>query len=224
MTAPAITAGSTGRIDAVCVVHQLVDDPGSVGTTAIDKRPATGPVRVGALGLYADVQADRAHHGGPDQAVYLYDAAEAEHWAGELDRAVPAGSFGENLRTSGLPIDDLEIGARLRAGGALLEVTAPRTPCATFARWVGADDFRARFHARGRTGVYCRVVEAGEVRAGDALEVVSTPGHGMSVAVVYAAQRDADVARALRDWSRESGVALHREIVARSARLLKNEA
>ncbi|GAB2548430.1 MOSC domain-containing protein [Brachybacterium huguangmaarense] len=226
MTDPAghVPAGTTGRVALVCVVAELVSDAGSVGVTAIDKRPVDGAVRVGPWGLYADVQADRAHHGGHDQALYLYDADEAVHWESELGRAVAPGAFGENLRVAGIAVDHLEIGARLRAGTALLEVTAPRTPCATFERWIGVAGFRARFHERGRTGAYCRVLEPGAVGADDAVEVVSTPGHGATVAAVFAGARDADLARTLRDWSAVSGVPLHAEIVARSARLLETEA
>ncbi len=82
--------GLQGTVDAVCVVHQLTPDPGSVGTTAIDKRPVEGPVRVRALGLHGDVQTDRAHHGGPEKAVYAYAAADAAWWAEALGRDLPA--------------------------------------------------------------------------------------------------------------------------------------
>ena len=219
----ALAAGARGTVEAVCVVSALRHDPGSVGTTAIDKRPVDGPVAIGELGLYADVQADRAHHGGPDQAVYAIDAAEAEHWSAQLGREIGPGGLGENLRIQGLAIDDLEIGARLRAGTALLEVTAPRTPCMTFQRWMGTDDFRARYHERGRTGVYFRVLERGEVRAGDPLTVETAPGHGVTVAGVYAGARDRDLTRALVIWADGAGIALHRELEARAARHLKDE-
>ncbi|QCR53942.1 MOSC domain-containing protein [Brachybacterium sp. SGAir0954] len=219
----ALAAGSRGAVEAVCVVGALRPDAGSVGTTAIDKRPVDGPVAIGELGLYADVQADRAHHGGPDQAVYAIDAAEAEHWSAQLGRPIPAGGLGENLRVGGLAVDDLEIGARVRAGSALLEVTAPRTPCLTFQRWMGTDDFRARYHERGRTGVYFRVLERGEVRAGDELLVESVPGHGATVAAVYAGARDRDLTRSLVRWADGAGFALHRELEARAQRHLKDE-
>ena len=209
-----------GRVEAICVVSRLTPDPGSVGTTAIDKRPVDGPVRIGTTGVYADIQADRAHHGGADQAVYVLDAAEAAHWERELGRVIPAGGLGENIRATGLRVDDLEIGARLRLGTVLLEVTAPRTPCATFERWMGVDGFRQAYHERGRTGAYCRVIEPGQAQAGDELVVEHAPGHGVTVAACYAATRDREVARALHDWSSASGVALHREIVRRNARLL----
>ncbi|SLN05019.1 Uncharacterized protein conserved in bacteria [Corynebacterium xerosis] len=218
-----LAVGDAGSVAAVCVVSALHPDAGGVGTTAIDKRPVDGPVQIGELGLYADVQADRAHHGGPDQAVYAVDAAEPAHWSSELGRGVPAGSLGENLLIEGLAVDDLEIGARLRVGAALLEVTAPRTPCMTFQRWMGTDDFRAQYHRRGRTGVYFRVLVPGEVCVGDPVVVELTPGHGVSVAAAYGGARDRDLSRALDTWSRSSGVALHRELAARAERHLAGE-
>lgn len=218
MTAP-LPVGATGTVAAVCVVAALHADRGSVGTTAIDKRPVDGPVQVGPLGLHADVQADRAHHGGPDQAVYLIDESEREHWSAELGRDLPPGTLGENLPVRGLAIDDLEIGAVLEVGTAVLAVTAPRTPCMTFQRWMGTEDFRARFHERGRTGVYVRVTTPGAVRAGDAVRVLSTPGHGVTVAACYAGQRDRELAERLSRWSAASGTPLHRELAARIERL-----
>ena len=71
---------------AACAVHTLHPDAGSVGVTAIDKRPLEGAVRVGKLGVRADVQASRKHHGGPDKAVYAYANEDAAFWEGELDR------------------------------------------------------------------------------------------------------------------------------------------
>ena len=165
-------------IIAVCVVRALRPDPGPVGVTAIDKQAVTGPVRVGPYGLRADVQADRKHHGGLDQAVYAYGQDDADHWARELGRDLPPGWFGENLRVTGLDPNQARIGEQWRVGeDVVLEVTAPRTPCATFARWVGGDDERGwvrRFQEEGRVGAYLRVVHRGSVRAGDPVVVVRT--------------------------------------------------
>jgi len=163
---------------AVCVVHTLRQDAGPVGVTAIDKRAVDGPVRVGQYGLRADVQADRKHHGGEDKAVYAYGQDDAEHWERELGRDLPPGWFGENLRVAGLDPNAARIGERWRVGDdVVLEVTAPRVPCATFARWVGGDDERGwvrRFHEAGRVGAYLRVVRRGSVAAGDPVVVELT--------------------------------------------------
>lgn len=167
---------------AVCVVHALRTDSGPVGVTAIDKRAVRGPVRIGRFGLRGDVQADRAYHGGEDQAVYAYGQDDAEHWARELGRDLPAGWFGENLRVGGLDPNAARIGERWRVGAdVLLEVTAPRTPCATFARWVGGEDERGwvrRFRDAGRVGAYLRVVQRGSVQAGDPVVVEQEAGAG----------------------------------------------
>lgn len=166
----------------MCRVHQLLPDAGTVGVTAIDKRPVDGPVKAGRLGLYADVQADRAHHGGPDQAVYAYAQEDADHWAAELGRPVEPGLFGENLRTRGVEVSTAVVGERWRVGSAVLEVTQPRTPCATFARRLGEDRWVRRFTEANRTGAYLRVVTPGRLGAGDAVVVEHRPEHGVTVA------------------------------------------
>ena len=165
-----------GILLAACVVHRLHDDAGSVGTTAIDKRPVEGPVRVRTLGLHGDVQASRAHHGGEGKAVYAYAQEDASFWQHELQRALPAGWFGENLRVDGMDVSGARAGERWTIGGVVLEVTMPRTPCETFARWVGGEDARGwvkRFSDAGRPGAYLRVVQSGMITAGDAVEVVA---------------------------------------------------
>lgn len=176
-----------GSILAVCRVHQLLPDTGSVGATAIDKRPVGGRVKARKFGLYADVQADRANHGGPDQAVYAYAQEDAEHWAGELGREIAPGLFGENLRTSGIAVSTAVLGERWHVGSAVLEITQPRTPCATFQRRMGEERWVRRFTAANRTGAYLRVVEAGEIGAGDTVDVVHVPEHGVRIGDWFAA-------------------------------------
>lgn len=196
------------HVVAVCRVHELHADPGSVGITAIDKRPVDGPVAVRRFGLYGDVQADRRDHGGPDQAVYAYAEEEAAWWAAELGQEVWPGRFGENLRTRGLDVDAAEIGAVWRIGDVLeLEVTCPRTPCATFGRFLGQERWVRRFSGRGRTGAYLRVVRPGDVQAGDRVHQVSTPGHGVTVSRWYTGQDPAD-ARTLLDAERDGALTL----------------
>jgi len=174
-----------GVLGAVCVVASLRPDDGTTGVTAIDKRPVDGPVRVGRYGVRGDVQADRKHHGGLDKALYAVDQAEVDHWAAVLGRDVPPGGFGENLRIAGLSVDDALLGERWRIGELEVEVTGPRTPCATFARWVGEDLWVRRYTERGRPGAYLRVVQPGTVTAGAPVHVVSRPDHPVSVAVAF---------------------------------------
>jgi len=174
------------RVTAVCLVHEIRPDPGGeVGRTAIDKRAADGPVDVGPLGLAGDRQCDLAHHGGRDQAVYAYADEDARWWADQLGRPIAPGLFGENLRTAGVDVSGAEIGERWQVGtgpaALLLEVTAPRIPCATFQRRMAEPHWVKRFTEHRAPGTYLRVLTPGPVRAGDPLAVVHRPGHGVSV-------------------------------------------
>jgi MOSC domain-containing protein YiiM len=190
---------------AVCRVAELHDDGGPVGVTAIDKRPVDGAVAVGAMGVYGDVQADRRHHGGPDQAVYAYADEEAAYWSAELGRELPPGVFGENLRLLDVDVDGAEFGERWQVGAhVVLEATRPRVPCVRFGRWLGEPSWPRRFTARGRPGVYLRVVQGGEVRAGDEVCVVHRPGHGVSIGGWFSGSDPRD-ARTLLAYAVDSG-------------------
>ncbi|HET8926736.1 MAG TPA: MOSC domain-containing protein [Microbacterium sp.] len=174
---------------AVCVVRRLRSDAGPVGVTAIDKGAVDGPVRIGEYGAQADVQADRKHHGGPDKALYAYAQEDAEFWERELGRELPAGWFGENLRVAGLDVNAARIGERWRIGDRVeVEVTAPRTPCQTFARWVGGEQERGwvkRFSRERRLGPYLRVTQRGRLQAGDPIEIVHRPADAPTILDVY---------------------------------------
>jgi MOSC domain-containing protein YiiM len=171
---------------AVCVVHAELEVPGRVGRTAIDKRPVTGRVAARALGLEGDHVADTRDHGGVHQAIYAYAEEDARRWAGELGRDLPAGWFGENLRLRGLPVSDAVIGARWAIGDTLLEVSAPRVPCAVFQHWAREAHWVKRFTLRGDTGAYFRVLTEGSIGAGDEVRVVHTPAHGITARDVFA--------------------------------------
>ncbi|GAT85675.1 molybdenum cofactor sulfurase [Paenarthrobacter nicotinovorans] len=174
---------NTASVLAVCRVHQLLPDPlGSVGVTAIDKRPIEGPVKVHKLGIHGDVQASRLHHGGEDQAIYAYSQEDADYWSGELQRDLPSGIFGENLRVSGIETTGAVIGERWKVGlDVELEVTSPRTPCATFQRVLGEPTWVKRFSEAGRVGTYLRVVKTGSISAGDHIHRTFIPKHGITV-------------------------------------------
>jgi len=184
--ATASVTAPTASVTAVCRVSALLPDSGTIGVTAIDKRPVDGPVHVRPLGLRADVQADRKHHGGIDQAVYAFADEDAAHFAELLGREVVPGLFGENLRTSGVDVTGAVIGERWAVGGTLvLEVTKPRVPCGTFARRLGEAMWVKRFYAEGRPGTYLRVVKAGPVQAGDGVTVLSRPSHGVTIGEAF---------------------------------------
>jgi MOSC domain-containing protein YiiM len=172
----------TARLDAVCVSGaDLLPLPDrKPNRSGIDKRPVAGRVAVHPLGLDGDVQVNRKYHGGEGQAVYAYAQEDADFWIAELGRELPPGRFGENLRTSGVDLTGALLGEQWRIGTALFEVTAPRIPCANFARFWNEPQLVKRFTAQGATGAYLRVLEPGEIGAGDAVEVVHRPGHGVT--------------------------------------------
>jgi MOSC domain-containing protein YiiM len=179
-----------GQVSAVCVVHQILPDPGeNPDVTAIDKRPRAGRLEVGPQGLTLDSQMDRKHHGGEQQALYAYADEDAAWWAAELDQEIPPGLFGENLRIAGVEVSGAEIGERWRIGegpdALVVEVTLPRTPCITFQRRMGRRGWIKHFTRAGRLGAYLRVVAPGTVAAGDPVTVIARPGHGVRVNDTY---------------------------------------
>lgn len=204
------------RVTAVC---QAATGSLTVGRrtidTAIDKRPADGPVALRRSGLIDDTQADTEHHGGPDQALYAYSQADADHWIDALARPLPPGSFGENLRLEGVDASGALVGERWSIGDEVeVTVTAPRVPCRVFAGFLDVDDLVARFLSAGRPGAYLRVDRTGTVQAGDRVRVLHRPDASLSVAEVlsiHTADRHRaaelleleDVAVRVRDWASE---------------------
>ncbi len=170
----------------VGAIRQL-EGMGKSGSTAIDKRPVVGVVAAGVLGLAGDEQADKANHGGPDQAIYAYATEDLADWATILGRDLVPGRFGENLSTSGIDVTNAVIGERWRIGTTLLEVSCPRIPCVTFQNWIGEPHWVKRFTEDGRPGAYLRVVEAGELSAGDSIAVEHRPAHGVTIGEVFRA-------------------------------------
>ncbi|MGO4594670.1 MOSC domain-containing protein [Leifsonia sp. 2TAF2] len=207
------------EILAVCRVEQLLHDSGAIGVTAIDKRPVEKPLRVRPLGLHGDVQADRKHHGGASKALYAYADEDADFWAQELGRPIPAGLFGENLRTAGLDVNGAEIGERWAIGDELVvEVTCPREPCAVFQRRMREPHWVKRFTREGRPGAYLSVVKSGKVGAGDEVRVLSRPGHGVTVASWFSGA-DAGQADALEAAEGEGMLTLVHEMREAIAKL-----
>lgn len=173
---------------AVCVVHAIIPDVGGKqDETAIDKRPVEGSVDVHRLGVTGDTQCDTAHHGGEGKAVYAYAQEDANWWSTELDRKLPPGRFGENLRTNGLDVTNALLGERWRIGTTLLEVSCPRTPCLSFQGFWGVPRLIKAFLAHGAPGAYLRVIEAGQVQAGDAIEIAFRPEHEVTLGLALRA-------------------------------------
>lgn len=152
---------------------RTVEHRGRSVRTGIYKEPVLFRVRVGRLNVEGDRQADLSVHGGPDKAVYAYDLSGYAHWRASLGRELAFGQFGENLTVDGMPETEVRIGDAYRVGGALLQVSQPRAPCFKLAMKMELPQFPKVFLASGRTGFYLRVLEEGEIGAGDSIELVS---------------------------------------------------
>lgn len=156
---------------------------GKTVTTGIFKEPVSKRVMVRSLNLDGDRQADLTVHGGADKAIYVYPFEHYDYWHCELpDTELPLGIFGENFTTTGLREEALNIGDRFQIGTVKLMVTQPRLPCYKLGIRFGRPDMVKRFLASRRTGFYFRVLQEGEVGAGDTLELVSQDDNQITVA------------------------------------------
>ena len=133
--------------------------------SGIYKTPITGPVEITPLGIEADAICDRRHHGGLDQALYIYRIEDYRWWAEEHAMAVDAGWFGDNLTLEGIPDGEPAIGDVFRINDVVLQVTAPRTPCAKLGLRMEDPRFPRKFQLVERPGFYCRVLATGMLRS-----------------------------------------------------------
>ncbi len=176
------------RIDSINIgKRQTLEGPGYSGVSGIVKQRQPGAVRVTELGLVGDEIVNGKHHGGPDQALYLYRSEDYNWWAHELGRELPAGIFGENLTVSGMPSSDALIGSRIDFDNVRIELTAPRIPCGQFAARMGDVKFVKAFVDANRPGFYARVLKTGELREGQAGEFSEPDQHDVSIVELYQA-------------------------------------
>jgi len=159
-------------------------------TTGIFKQTAPGRVTVTTMGLEGDVICDRRHHGGKDQAVYVYTDEDYAFWKRQYRQAFAPGSFGENLRVSGLDAASLSVGDALIFPDLTLEVTGPRIPCAVLGAAIDQKQFALAFQKAARPGFYCRVLTPGTVGAGDGYRLEASGPERASLLVVYRANYD----------------------------------
>ncbi len=182
---------------------RTVEWGGRTITTAIFKDPVPGPVALEQLNLAGDEQADLRVHGGPDKAVYAYAHEHYAYWAMQLPAGSLAGpgAFGENLTTTGLLESAVRVGDEFAVGTAVLRAVQPRQPC--YKLNVRFDDARmvARFVAAGRSGIYFQVLQAGVVRAGDAITLLQASPYSASIQdvaeLLYGGRQDAGAVREL---------------------------
>ena len=175
------------------VVSVNVGRPAALSTgsravpSAIVKQPVTGPVAARGTNLAGDEQADKVHHGGPDQAVYAYASEDTEFWSELAGRELGPAAFGENLTLAGVEVSGARIGERWRIGTAELRVAGPRVPCFKLEARIAVRGFQRRFLHGGRPGAYLAIVGEGDVQAGDPVEIVHRPDHEVTVALAIEA-------------------------------------
>lgn len=165
--------------------------------TGIWKSPVDGRIALRGVNFAGDDQADRTVHGGPDKAVYAYAREDYDYWRG-TGMGVESAMFGENLTTEDIDLSSAIVGERWTVGSTVLEVAQPRLPCYKLGMRVGDATFLKRFLASQRTGAYLRVIQEGDIGAGDDIAVVSRPAHGLTIRDMVQALGDARRAASLR--------------------------
>lgn len=158
----------------------IIETGRGVITTGIVKQPVAAVV-IAAGGVVDDHIVNTRDHGGVDQAVYAYSAADYRWWEERLGRALPPGIFGENLTLSTFGDAPVRVGDRYQIGNVTVEVTSPRIPCGTFTARMGIADWLAQFRDARRPGWYARVITEGTVTAGD--EVTRAPAPETNVEI-----------------------------------------
>ena len=161
-------------------------------TTGIYKLPTPEPVHISSLGIKEDFIASKKHHGGPDQAIYVYGTRDYDWWSTELGRDLYPGTFGENLDITELESSQFNIGDRLLIGSVILEVSAPRIPCGTLAARMEDPQFVKRFRHAERPGFYCRVLQEGTVEMGNDIKIERYEKETVSVIQIFRDYYDKD--------------------------------
>ena len=162
-----------------------ISHDGKIVRTGIFKQSITDRVMLRELNIEGDGQADLVGHGGIYKAAYVYSVENYRYWETELGRSdFDFGQFGENFTVEGMLDDAIHLGDTFRIGGALVEVSQPRVPCFKLGIRMGIQGFEHVLLSSNRIGFYLRVLEEGEVGAGDTFEPVDTDPERMSVAEV----------------------------------------
>ena len=148
-------------------VHQINTSKGGV-----PKLPVS-TVMIGHRGVVGDEQADKVHHGSPDQALCLYSLEVIERFQA-MGHPISPGSAGENVTISGLDWGDVTPGREMLLGPVRIEVTHFATPCAKNAQWFTDGNFNRMHSAKhpGESRVYARVLEGGPLETGDPVRLV----------------------------------------------------
>ena len=156
-----------------------------IETTGIYKMPVDGSVGINSLGIDGDVICDTKHHGGPDQAIYVYGGADYAGWSIELGKEITPGTFGDNLTISELESSQFNVGDYLHIGEITLQINSPRIPCGTFAARMEDPQWVKKLRNAERPGLYCRVTKEGVVKTGDPVTVEKYTGETVSILQMY---------------------------------------
>jgi MOSC domain-containing protein YiiM len=165
--------------------EQVLQNKERVEKTGIFKLPVYHPAKVTKLGMEMDVIVSTKHHGGPDQAVYVYGLPDYEWWSRELGRELVPGTFGENLTIGRLESVKFNIGDILHMSEVTLQVTAPRIPCSTFAARMDDPHWVKKFRQGERPGLYCRVLREGMVKTGEPVRFEAYQGDTLSILEMF---------------------------------------
>lgn len=155
------------------------------GKTGIYKLPVHTPVWVASTGIPGDAICDTKNHGGPDQAIYIYGAADYQWWSEALNRELAPGTFGENLTISKLESGQVHVGDILQIGEVSLQVTSPRMPCVTLAARMGYHAFIEQFRQAERAGLYCRVLQEGQIQSGEPVQMERYTGETVTILEMF---------------------------------------
>jgi MOSC domain-containing protein YiiM len=191
MASPHVLSVATGRVGTLTRGSRVT-------RSAFVKTPASEPMMLRIGGFDGDEHVYE-HHGGPDMAALIYSFDHYPAWGAELRRSLAVPSFGENLTVAGFTEDEVHLGDVIGIGGAVVQVSQPRTPCHKLAAAFGIKDMAVRVQNTGRTGYLTRVIAEGPVAAGDTVRLLDRQDHGVSVAeagrIVNVATSDLDAAR-----------------------------
>lgn len=203
-----------GRVVSLNVgTPRQVEWHGRTVTSAIWKEPVDGRRLLAGVNVDGDDQADRRVHGGPTKSVYAYAWEDYGWWETELDRHLEPGTFGDNLTLEGIDPAAAVVGERWRLGAAVLRVSEPRIPCFKLGMRMGDAGFVDRFAGAARPGTYLAIESPGEVGAGDDIELLHRPDHGLTVGMVERAHHGhpellgrlvvvEDLSTGWRNWAR----------------------
>ncbi|WP_046227534.1 MOSC domain-containing protein [Paenibacillus dauci] len=178
-----------------------VEWDGKTVFTGFIKKPVPHPVNISSDGLEQDGQGDLKNHGGPDKAACIYSADHYLWWSEQMNRPFEAGAFGENFTVSGLQEQNVRIGDVYRIGSAVVQVSQPRQPCFKLSAYLERKEMIMRVRDTGYSGFYFRVLEPGQVTAGDRFEWIRHEGNGTTIAdcnqVLYHERGDTPLLRQL---------------------------